>query len=78
MKKILLALTLAIVATGCYKDAQTTTTVGNGFKVEFLFKKDGVKVYRFFDGGDFHYFTSNGETMTTQYRGKNQYEENIK
>ena len=62
---------------GCYKDSQSTETLGKGFQVEFLFEKDGIKVYRFQDGG-IHYFTSRGETMTTQSSGKTTtYEENI-
>ncbi len=61
---------------GCNKDPQSTETLGKGFKVEFLFEKDGIKVYRFMDG-NYHYFTSRGETMTTQYSGKTTSEENI-
>lgn len=77
MKKLLLVLVLAVVATGCYKDAQSASTEGNGFYVEFLFEKDSIKVYRFWDGGRHHYFTSKGETITTQPEGKNEYQENI-
>jgi hypothetical protein len=76
MNKILLVLTIVLL-TGCMKDEQTSETVGNGFQVEFLFEKDGVKVYRFFDGR-YHYFTTLGETMTKQHSGKSNYEENIK
>jgi hypothetical protein len=78
MKKILLAATMIAVFTGCYKDPQSTKTEGNGVKVELLFVHDGIKVYRFFDGGHAHYFTNRGETITTQTEGKNYYEENIK
>jgi hypothetical protein len=77
MKKIFLISLTALALTGCYKDAQTTSTEGNGFEVEFLFEKDGIRVYRFNDGGHVHYFTSKGETMTSQSSGKNHYEENI-
>lgn len=48
--------------------------------VSLLFEKDGIKVYRFEDGGRWHYFTTLGETITTQSSGgKNQtyWEENI-
>ena len=51
--------------------------MGNGFEVQFLFEKDGIKVYRFSDGGRFHYFTSKGETISTQQQGKNSRQENI-
>ena len=72
MNKILLVLTIVLL-TGCMKDEQTSER----FQVEFLFEKDGVKVYRFFDGR-YHYFTTLGETMTKQHSGKSNYEENIK
>ena len=62
---------------GCIKESQSSETLGKGFKVEFLFEKDGIKVYRFTDGGNSHYFTSRGETMTPQSSGKTTYEENI-
>lgn len=58
---------------GCIKESQSSETLGKDFQVEFLFEKDGIKVYRFMDGGNYHYFTSRGETI----RGKTRYEENI-
>jgi hypothetical protein len=78
MKKFFLISIALLMLSSCYKDAQTTSSEGNGFKVEFLFEKDGVKVYRFSDGGKAHYFTTMGETMTTQSSGKSNYRENIK
>ena len=78
MKKILLAAAIVAALTGCYKDAQSTKTEGNGVKVELLFVHDSIKVYRFFDGGHAHYFTDRGETSTTQQSGKFLYEETIK
>jgi hypothetical protein len=54
----------------------------DGFEVEYLFEKDGVKVYRFYDNGYTHYFTTIGETISTQTirSGKhtNYHQENIK
>ena len=78
MKKILGLLLAGVLLTGCYKDPQSSTTEGNGFQVEFLFEKDGIKVYRFSDGGRQHYFTTTGETISPQHSGKNNYDENIK
>jgi hypothetical protein len=66
-----------VVFTACEKQAQSSTTRGNNIEVEFLFEQDSVKVYRFFDGG-YHYFTTRGETMTTQRKGKTSHEENIR
>jgi hypothetical protein len=77
MKKIIIALIAVMVITGCYNDPQSSTLEGHGFQVEFLFEKDGVKVYRFRDGGRTHYFTTLGETISTQSAGKSHYEENI-
>jgi hypothetical protein len=77
IKKTILALVIIIGLSSCYKEPQTAEHIGNGFKVEFLFEKDGIKVYRFFDGGDCHYFTSKGETMSTQQHGKTSRQENI-
>ena len=78
MKKILGILLVGVLLTGCYKDPQSSTTEGNGFNVEFLFEKDGIKMYRFLDGGKHHYFTTTGETINTQHSGKTKYDENIK
>ena len=80
MKKLFLLFAVAILATSCmeYKPAQSTSTEGNGFEVEYLFTKDSIKVYRFVDGHRVHYFTSKGETITSQKSGKTTYEENIK
>jgi hypothetical protein len=80
MKKLILLIMFSVLLTSCmeYKPAQSTTTEGNGFAVEYLFTKDSVKVYRFCDGQRTHYFTTRGETITTQKSGKTYYEENIK
>lgn len=78
MRKLItiLSLTVLLSLTSCKNAPQSTTIEGNGFKVEYLFTKDGIKVYRFYDGST-HYFTSKGETITTQQEGKTNYEENI-
>ena len=77
MKKIISALIILVAFSGCLEKPVNMTTEGNGVQVELLFEKDGIKVYRFMDGGYFHYFTDRGETMTTQHGGKNHQEENI-
>jgi hypothetical protein len=78
MKKILLSVAIVAALTGCYKDPQSTKIEGNGVKVELLFEHNGIKMYRFLDGGRYHYFTDRGETITNEQSGKNYYEENIK
>ena len=89
MKKIL-AIYITFIVLGamlfgaCRNEPMSKERLGkdDGFEVEYLFEKDGVKVYRFYDGMHFHYFTSRGETITTQTSGsgknKTHYEENIK
>ena len=73
----LFMLGMSLLVTSCFKEPQSMTTVGNGFQVEFLFEKDGIKMYRFFDGGRHHYFTSTGETISSRSNGKNTVDENI-
>lgn len=89
MKRILTFYTIIIVLGAmifgaCSNDPMSKERLGkdNGFEVEYLFEKDGVKMYRFYDNGHAHYFTSMGETISTQdtRSGKttNYHEENIK
>jgi hypothetical protein len=77
MKKLLIVLSLGL--TGCLNEPQSIEHTGKDdkFQVEYLFEKDGVKVYRFYDGGYSHYFTTGGETTTWQQSGKTSYEERI-
>lgn len=89
MKKIL-AIWIAFITLGailfgaCTNEPMSKERVGkdDGFEVEYLFEKDGVKMYRFYDGMHFHYFTSRGETITTQQNSSGKtttyHEENIK
>ena len=77
MKKVVLVLVLGSSIVSCRNKPISTSKEGIDVKVEFLFEKDGVKVYRFYDGNT-HYFTTNGETITSRTSGKTHYEENIK
>jgi hypothetical protein len=71
----------AVMMTSCKKVAVSSSTEGNQVQVDLIFVKDDIKMYRFEDNGRYHYFTSRGETITSQTSGsgKNQthYEENI-
>jgi hypothetical protein len=86
MKRILTFYTVIIVLGAmifgaCSNDPMSKERLGkdDGFEVEYLFEKDGVKVYRFFDVGHYHYFTTKGETISVQRVDKNTtYNENIK
>lgn len=84
MKKTLaiyiVLMTLGVMIFGaCSNDPMSKERLGKDdvFEVEYLFEKDGVKVYRFEDGGRYHYFTTKGETISVQTEGKTEYRENI-
>ena len=89
MKKIL-AIYITFIVLGamlfgaCRNEPMSKERVGkdDGFEVEYLFEKDGVKVYRFYDNGYTHYFTTMGETISTRTtnsgKNTNHYQENIK
>lgn len=79
MKKILFVI-IIITIFGCFNEPQSVEHTGKDdkFEVEYLFEKDGIKMYRFADGSHYHYFTTNGETLTTQQNGKVTYQETIK
>lgn len=81
MKKIFILIGVVCTLGSCVE--QSTQNLSNEKKlelneVEFLFEKDGIKVYSFRHYGNNHYFTNRGETITTIQQGKNSYrEENI-
>jgi hypothetical protein len=84
MKKTLaiyiVLMTLGVMIFGaCSNEPMSKEQLGkdDGFEVEYLFEKDGVKVYRFWDVGRYHYFTTKGETISVQTEGKVTYKENI-
>ena len=82
MQQILVyfALGIALLATACTNKPVSVSHEGIEleFEVELLFEKEGIKMYRFYDNGRFHYYTNKGETITSQDAGKgNTYEENI-
>lgn len=60
MKKILLIIAAAGLLFGCAKSGQGRRPVaGNkNFSPVFLFEVDGVRVYRFYDAGNYIYFTN--------------------
>jgi hypothetical protein len=77
MKKLLLILILGLTITSCKHDPVSSSREGLDIKVDLLFEKDGIKMYRFYDNGRCHYYTNKGETITTQQSGKTTYQENI-
>jgi hypothetical protein len=79
MKKIIGLFLISITLVSCMGEGiEKSKTNNDEYQVTYLFEKDGIKVYRFSDGMREHYFTSRGETMTTQQSGKTDYQENIK
>jgi hypothetical protein len=78
MKKLLLISILGLTITSCVNDPISSSKEGLDMEVDLLFEKDGIKMYRFFDNGHFHYYTNRGETITNQQSGRTTYQENIK
>lgn len=66
MKKYLLPF-LAIFSCSCYTSYPITTEEPKNnvtYTVDYLFEHDGCKVYRFYDRGEYIYFTNcNGEAI---------------
>ena len=60
MKKILLSIFAVAMLSGCKGNGERVqpTQSKDDFKVEFLFEVDEVKVYRFYDAGNYIYFTN--------------------
>ncbi len=74
MKRILLFLLVCLLFSGCKKlgQYQPVNNANDNFKVEFLFKCNGVNVYRFYDCGHYRYFTTgNGSYLPTTIRQRN-------
>jgi len=73
MRKIILAIPLLL--TGCYEKVPALETKQHGaFQVEFLFEKDGCKMYRFLDGGRYVYWCNCEGKINADYEtqsGKN-------
>lgn len=69
----LVAIALGLLAlAGCEKQAETTTRAGVDFEVDKLFTIEGCTVFRFFDAGNFRYFTNcSGSTQWSESCGKN-------
>lgn len=79
MKRILFVILITTMV-GCYNEPQSVEHTGKDdkFQIEYLFEKNGIKMYRFYDGGAYHYFTTNGETISSQASGDLRYDETIK
>jgi hypothetical protein len=71
-KQFLFIFALILLTTSCLKEGQSIEKTDNPeFKLELLFKKDGCKIYRFRDCGNFIYWTDcRGKIETTYNNGK--------
>lgn len=74
-----LTLIAALLFVSCVNEPMSVEHTGKNdeIKVEYLFEKDGIKVYRFEDANHYHYFTTGGTTMSTYTSGKQMYTEEI-
>lgn len=86
MKKILIPLFFVFALVGCMNEGTPQPISGNkanaiGFKVQFLFEVDSIRVYRFHDQGHYHYFTNkkgvnlNGYSKQIGEQRRTEYEE---
>lgn len=79
MKKLLIL--CVVLFASCEKKSVSSSTTKNGIKIEFMFEKDGVKIYRFEDSNRYHYFTTKGEIINPQKESNghsvNYYDDNI-
>jgi hypothetical protein len=79
MKKYLIVI-LFIFLYGCSVDPeQIEKTSNQKIKVDFLFEKDGCRIYRFVDGGHCVYWTNCKGNLNWEQGGKNktQYQNEI-
>jgi len=77
MKKTMIAIVTAILFSACGNNGSDIEAKKNPYEVYFLFEKDGVKVYRFYDEGYYRYFTNRNETISTMRVGKINRIENV-
>ncbi len=75
MKKVLLVLVFLVLSSCNLFDYNKGTPIEvaqhgkDQFEVVFLFEKDGLKIYRFFDAGNYRYFSiGNGKFLPQQQR----------
>ena len=78
MKKTMIAIATAVLFSACSgNDGSDVAVKKNPYEVYYLFEKNGVKVYRFYDMGYYRYFTNRNETISTMRVGKHSCIENV-
>ena len=67
---IIVVAILLVLAFIQFKDQpiEKEQTNNSDYSVSYLFEKDGIKVYRFYDRGEYVYFTSEGNVTNTNVR----------
>lgn len=67
MKRIMVILSVLIM-TGCAREGiKTEQTNNERFQITLLFEHEGCKVYRFYDGGYYRYYTVCGNDSEATY-----------
>lgn len=66
----IVAIILGVLAFIEFRDQPIEKEATNNadYSVSYLFEKDGIKVYRFYDRGEYVYFTSEGNVTNTNTR----------
>lgn len=72
MKRLLFVL-VALICISCKKEGTyvPSENAKADFNIEFLFECDGVKIYRFRDGGEVRYFVTGNGRMTDSTHMRN-------
>ena len=73
MKKLFALVVILATFVSCMKDGKKVDVIGTqtDFDVKFLFETDGIKVYRFMDGGRAVYFTNGSGKAGYIYKVRN-------
>lgn len=66
MRKIIVSLTALLALNSCKKEAKSIEKA-EAFQLEFLFEKDGCKVYRFWDGRYIYWASCAGSIQYEQH-----------
>jgi hypothetical protein len=81
MKRAILFIATTLLLTSCYRDPISSERTDNQeFHVEHIFTVDSCKVYRFHDGGRYHYIVIGPRQLqinNTSSSGKSYYDDVI-
>lgn len=74
--RLIIVIALLAMFASCLRQGDPVIPIESkdDFKITYLFEVDGIKVYRFYDGGRFIYFTNKvGNIEYTNINGRQSY-----